>query len=92
MFVVKLSSLKHKKDIYCDDMGSWKSNGHYTSIVDVDAGGDISCVSSTEVNLTTNMYIIKKKYFKHGTSKDLKKTVVILEGDYSTTCYSIIIA
>ena len=71
VFVIDTVSLRSVKDIYCDDMGSWKSNGTYSCVV---ADGDATTVVLyDEESLSKTMYKMKKWYFKHGTSKNLKK-------------------
>ena len=62
-------------------MGSWKSNGTYSCVVEVSADGNATTVVLyDEESLSKTMYKMKKRYFKHGTSKDLKKIVVLMEG------------
>ena len=81
VFVIDTVSLRSIKDIYCDDMGSWKSNGTYSCVVEVSADGDATTVVLyDEESLSKTMYKMKKRYFKHGTSKDLKKIVVLMQG------------
>ncbi len=86
VFVVNVSSLKHLKDIYCDDMGSWKSYGSYKSLINVDSEGDVTTIitdEEDEIPSTISTYEIKKRYFRHGTASDLKKNVILLEGKFS---------
>ena len=44
VFVMDVTSLQNVKDIYCDDMGSWKSNETYSTVIEVDADGDVTTV------------------------------------------------
>ena len=43
-------------------------------------GNATTVVLYDEESLSKTMYKMKKRYFKHGTSKDLKKIVVLMEG------------
>jgi len=46
LFVVDLRCLEKPKDVMCDDMGSWVSNGDYTAWVVVDEDGAVDTVRS----------------------------------------------
>ena len=81
VFVVDLSKLSHVRDIYCDDMGSWKYNGVYRSWIDVDEDGFVTSHGKKKPVEAENPYHITKKYFYHKTSIDLKKIVAILTGN-----------
>lgn len=77
VFVIDLSKLKRTKDIFCDDMGSWKYNGVFVVWVDVAENGFTTTCTYGKIKPAgaKNMYRLTKKYFVHKTSRDLKKTV-----------------
>jgi hypothetical protein len=79
VFVVDLAFLRCIRDLYCDDMGSWKSNGKYSCVLEVTDDGFVNLMTD-DTPFTHSMYRLKKKYFKHGTAPDLRKTVVLMEG------------
>ena len=87
VFVVDLSALECVKDLNCDDMGSWQSNGVYRAWMDVDSNGFVSShgKSKPTKSSSSGIYVITKKYYVHKTSKDLKKTIVFLSGMFYTT-------
>ena len=90
VFVINLSFLKHFKEIHCDDKGSWKSYGSYKSVVNVDSEGAITTLITDEMMTFPYMistYEIKKCYFRHATAADLKKTVILLEGESIAACF-----
>ena len=45
VFVVDLGKLEAAKDLYCDDMGSWKHNGVYHCWLEVDANGFVTSMA-----------------------------------------------
>ena len=83
-FVVNLSELSDPKDIYVDDMGSWRYNGVYRSWITVESDGFMLShgkAKPSEVStIEGTLYQITKKYFIHKTSSDLKKTIAFLSG------------
>ena len=81
VFVVDLPKLRCTKDLYCDDMGSWRCNGIYKSRIEVDFTGYITIYGKSKRLLAIeNFYHITEKYFFHKTSKDSKKSVSLLAG------------
>ena len=81
VFVVDLGKLKSAKDIYCDDMGSWRHNGVYHTWLDVDSNGHVSTLGKQKpLQPAPHTYYITKKYFVHKSSSDLKKNVTTLSG------------
>ena len=83
VFIVDLSKLDCVKDLNCDDMGSWQSNGVYRSWVHVDSNGFVtSHGKSKPAKSSSGVYMITKKYYVHKTSNDLKKTIVFLSGTH----------
>ena len=81
-FIVDLLQLGSSKDIYVDDMGSWKYNGVYRTWVSVESDGFmISHGKSKPAKCEDeSLYHLVKKYFVHKTSTDLKKTIVFISG------------
>ena len=68
------------KDLYCDDMGSWKHRGVHHSWVEVDDLGFVTSNGKLKPSSAPNVYRLTKKYFTHKTSRDLKKTIAFLGG------------
>ena len=81
-FVVDLTELESPKDMYADDMGSWKYNGVYRAWATVESDGFTSTHGNRKPCRSEEgtVYHIVKKYFVHKTSADLKKTVAFLSG------------
>ena len=84
-FIVDLSLLGSPKDIYVDDMGSWKYNGVYRTWVTIESDGYMTIhgnlkPSESQVKEEGTLYHLEKKYFAHKTSTDLKKTVALISG------------
>ena len=80
VFVVNLAKLGNVKDLYCDDMGSWRCNGVYRSWLKVNDIGFVTCYGKSKPVAGSDTYNMTRKYFLHKTSKDLKKTVAFLSG------------
>ena len=81
VFVIDLSALECVKDLNCDDMGSWQSNGVCQAWVHVDSNGFVTSHGKFKpTKSSSGVYLITKKYYVHKTSKDLKKTIVFLSG------------
>lgn len=81
VFVVDLSKLKNTKDIFCDDMGSWKHSGVFTTWLEVDENGFTTTYGKVKpIGHDNNVYHLTKKYFVHKVSQDLKKTVAFVAG------------
>ena len=84
-FNVDLSLLGSPKDIYVDDMGSWKYNGVYRTWVTVESDGYMTIhgkmkPSESQIKEEGILDHLEKKYFVHKTSTDLKKTVALISG------------
>ena len=81
-FIVNLSELNNPKDIYVDDMGSWKYNGVYRTWIMIEEDGFMTFQGKNQPGNTPNgsLYHIVKKYFHHKTSSDFKKTIAFLSG------------
>ena len=81
-FIVNLTKLSSPKDVYADDMGSWKYNGVYRAWVAINEDGFVTAHGSKKPTECEDdrLFYINKKYFVHKTSPDLKKTVALLSG------------
>ena len=87
IFVVDLSKLKNIRDIFCDDMGSWKYNGIFKTWIQSDDNGLVHCGKKKPSDVGV-YYFITKKYFVHKTSQDLKKIVMMIAGLSNFPCIS----
>ena len=91
VFVLDLSKLASFKDIYCDDMGSWKHNGVYHAWIDVDESEFVSVLGKERPDShSASVYSITKKYYVNKSASDLKKTVALLTGWFchcNSGCY-----
>ena len=82
-FVVDLSRLKSPKDILCDDMGTWTWNGSFRKWCSITEHGFVKLLGR---NLPTNdqpsnTYRVWKRYYYLKGSPDVRKMVVLLEGE-----------
>ena len=67
--MVDLGKLETTKDLYYDDMGSWKHNGVHHSWVEVDNLGFVTSHGKLKPPLAANIYCLTKKYFIDKTVK-----------------------
>lgn len=84
LFVVDLEKLRDPKDITCDDMGSWRSNGTHPAYLTKNQSGVISTVSLKQVKkgkVIGSLYKMIKRYYYHKTAKDLNKTIFTIQGN-----------
>ena len=82
--VVDLEKLSNPKDITCDDMGSWQSNGTHPAYVVKGKSGVISTLSLKEAKRgkrSGDMYKLIKRYCYHKTANDLNKTIFSMTGN-----------
>ena len=68
VFAVDLGKLETTKDLYYDNMGSWKHNGIHHSWVEVDDLGFVTSYGKLKPPSTPRL---TKEYFTHKTSRDL---------------------
>ena len=77
-FVVDCSYLADRKDLFVDDLGVWISKGsRKTSFSTTISPG---CVSINIDSDQTNLFIMHRTWQTHGTSEDVRKLVVFIEG------------
>ena len=84
LLVVDLEKLRDPKDVTCDDMGSWRSNGTHSVYLTKSLSGVISTVSLKQAKkgkVIGSMYKLIKRYYYHKTAKDLNKTIFSLQGN-----------
>ena len=74
--------MNNPKDIYVDDMGSWKYNGVYRTWITVEEDGFMTFQGKNPPANTPDgfLYHIVKEYFTHKSSSDFKKTIAFLSG------------
>ena len=90
-FIVDLSHLPSKKDVFADDMGVWKHTGSPSQYFEVRKnrfGGLMEIVSlgkKCPKKLSCEVYRIKKNYSSHHAANDLSRTVIFLEGNLCST-------
>ena len=77
--------LDSPKDIYVDDMGSWKYNGVYRTWVNIELDGFMVTrrKSKPSQDEDDSLYHPEKIYFVHETSTNLKKTIAVISGMFS---------
>ena len=78
-FIVDLSLLDSPKDIYVDDMESWKYNGVYRTWVSIESDGFMITHGKLRPSQDEDdsLYHLEIKYFVHKTSADLKMIAII---------------
>ena len=65
-------------------MGSWRLNGTHPSYVIKHPSGEISLVSQKSASkgkMKENMYKIIKRYYYHKITRDLNKTIFVIQGN-----------
>ena len=87
VFVIDLSKLEKPEDIRADDLGSWTCNGkRYVQCIVND--GEVSGILSGSKSGTRSTYCLIKRYYKHATAGDFKRTIAEIYGndpDYVTS-------
>ena len=78
-FIVDLNKLGSPSDINCGDMGVWKWGGSRKRWVSVDEGGFVSFLDNNDSE--KNCYQTWKRYYSLKVSPDVKKMIIILEGE-----------
>ena len=75
--------MSNLKDILCDDMGIWKWNGNYHLWLSVDEHGEVTARIGKDFPDTSSSthYQTWKRFYSNKSSPDVKKMVVLLEGD-----------
>ena len=82
VFVVDLSKLEKPEDIRADDLGSWTCNGTRCLQCVVDDGVVSEILSESKVR-TGNTYCLVKRYYKHATAGDFKRTIAEIYGKFT---------
>ena len=86
LFVVDLEKLRDPKDVTCDDMGSWRSNGTHPVYLTKNQSGVMSIIPLKQARkgkVKDEMYKMIKRYYYHKTARDLNKTTFLIQGN----CY-----
>ena len=72
LFVVDLKKLRNPKDVTCDDMGSWRSNGIHPAYVVQGKSGVIFTLSFKKLTGESIVVICTRHYY-HKTANNLNK-------------------
>ena len=73
LFVVDLEKLRDPKDVTCDDMGSWRSNGTHPVYLTKNQSGVLSIIPLKQARkgkVKDEMYKVIKRYYYHKTARD----------------------
>ena len=84
LFVVDLEKLRDPKDITCDNMGFWRSNGTHPVYLTNNQSGVISIIllkQASKGKVKGDMYKMIKRYYYHKTARDLNKTIFLIQGN-----------
>ena len=79
VFVVDLSQLHKPEDVRADDLGSWVCNGKRRNVCEVE-DGDVTEVFSGPSTKRENAYCLVRRYYKHATSGDFRRTIAEIYG------------
>lgn len=79
-FVVDCSVLHDRKDLLADDLGVWISKGSRKTCFTAKISS--GCVSITVGGSEVSHYVMHRTWHTHGTSGDVRRLVVFIEGDY----------
>ena len=80
MFVVDLSQLDKPEDIRADDLGSWVCNGKRCNVCEVEDGHMMEVFSGPSIK-RENTYCLVRRYYKHATSGDFRRTIPEIYGN-----------
>ena len=81
-FIVDVSKLGKAEDIRCDNLGSWECNGKRCSYCRFKDDGYVVSVSTTKpLQDTYHVYALIRRYYKHATAGDYKKTIAEIYGE-----------
>ena len=86
LFIVDLEKLRDPKNVTCDDMGSWHSNGAHSVYLTKNQSGVVSIIPLKQVRkgkVKDEMYKMIKRYYYHKAARDLNKTIFLIQGN----CY-----
>ena len=79
VIVVGVSQLHKPEDIRADDLGSWVCNGKRSNICEVE-DGHVTEVFSGPSTKRENTYCLVRRYYKHVTSGDFRRTIAEIYG------------
>ncbi len=79
LFVVDLDRLQAAKDIVVDDMGVWQWKGSYRVWGSVEYG--VVVTAGKHRPDSEHVYQLWQRYYENKTSPDVKKYVVLLQGE-----------
>ena len=80
VFVIDLSQLEKPEDIRADDLGSWTCNGK-RCVQCVVHDGEVSDIIPGSKSGTCSTYCLVKRYYKHATAGDFKRTIAEIYGE-----------
>ena len=90
VFVVDISKLDKPEDIRADDLGSWTCNGKRRLQCTVDDQGRVMDIYSQYKPRKREMFTLVKRYYKHATAGDYKRTIAEIYGELLlTTSYQV---
>ena len=79
VFVVDLSQLEKPEDIRADDLGSWVCNGKRCNQCEVEDDQVMEIFSGPSIQ-RENMYRLVRRYYRHATSSDFRRTIAEIYG------------
>ena len=83
VFIVDISKLDKSEDIRADDLESWECNGKRCLYCSVDNEGYIVEVSKSKPSEGGyQTYTLIRRYYKHATASDYKKTIAEIYGKF----------
>lgn len=81
VFIVDISKLDKPEDIHADDLGSWECNRKRCLYCSIDSEGCVVEVSKSKPSEGGyQTYTLIRRYYKHATASDYKKTIVEIYG------------
>ena len=80
VFVVDLSQLEKPEDIRADDLGSWVCNGKRCNACEVEDGKVMEVFSGLSIQGGSTYHLVRR-YYKHATSTDFRRTIAEIYGN-----------
>ena len=80
VFIVDISKLDKPEDIRADDLGSWICNGKRRLQCTIDSHGHVIDLLTDYKPHKPHMYTLVKRYYKHATAGDYKRTIAEIYG------------
>ena len=80
VFIVDISKLDKPEDIRADDLGSWTCNGKRRLQCTIDNCGRVVDVFSQHKPCKQHLYTLVKRYYKHATAGNYKRTIAEIYG------------